>query len=411
MKICIAQTRSYKGQIEKNIKAHLRIIDWAIEGKADVVIFPELSITGYEPELAKDLAATVMDSRFDVFQQKSDEHELSICIGMPTPVGDGLAIGMFIFQPDKPPAVYAKQMLHEDELPFFVCGKHQVFVEVEEYKIGVGICYEALQREHFINAKRNGTDIYLASVAKPQRGIEKANAIFPELASTFATPILMSNSVGYCDNFLSVGQSAVWNAEGQIAGLLDSEHEGFLIFDTDSSEVASAQLRIVNGRLSDLQELYTIYRNGKAGLERQGIFQWTDKYPTRSIIQSDLEKGVLHVLKVGSEIIGAINISEEQEEEYQSVGWQFDSTKVMVIHRLVVDVKHQGKGYAQELMDFAESFASEKGYTSIRLDAYSQNNRVLEFYAKRSYSICGQVWFPYRELPFCCLEKEVTPPR
>ena len=50
-------------------------------------------------------------------------------------------------------------------------------------------------------------------------------------------PILMSNCVGFCDNFESVGQSAIWNHQGIVIGKLDSIHEGILIFDTDTQEV------------------------------------------------------------------------------------------------------------------------------------------------------------------------------
>jgi predicted amidohydrolase len=41
MKICIAQTQSEKGNIQKNIKNHLRFIERAVKYKADLIIFPE----------------------------------------------------------------------------------------------------------------------------------------------------------------------------------------------------------------------------------------------------------------------------------------------------------------------------------------------------------------------------------
>lgn len=167
---------------------------------------------------------------------------------------------------------------------------------------------------------------------------------------------------------------------------------------------------IVQGQLSDLGELFQIYLNGKRELAQNGIYQWTDNYPTVSIIALDIRKRVLYVLKSNNEIIGAINISEEQEPEYELVQWAFDHSKALVIHRLLIDPKHQRKGYAQKLMDFAESFAKENNYTSIRLDAYSQNKRVIEFYQKRNYVVRGNVNFPEREYPFHCMEKEVTTP-
>jgi ribosomal protein S18 acetylase RimI-like enzyme len=89
------------------------------------------------------------------------------------------------------------------------------------------------------------------------------------------------------------------------------------------------------------------------------------------------------------------------------VKWNFDNSKVLVIHRLVIDPKYQRKGYAQKLMDFAERFATENNYSSIRLDAYSQNKRVIDFYKKRNYFIRGVVNFQDRDYSFHCMEKEI----
>ena len=56
MKIALVQARPVKGDIEANIAAHKRLIGLAVLNGADMIIFPELSITGYEPELANELA-------------------------------------------------------------------------------------------------------------------------------------------------------------------------------------------------------------------------------------------------------------------------------------------------------------------------------------------------------------------
>ena len=58
-------------------------------------------------------------------------------------------------------------------------------------------------------------------------------------------------------------------------------------------------------------------------------------------------------------------------------------------------------------MDFAEKSANENNYSSIRLDAYSQNKRVIDFYKKRKYFTRGNVNFPEREYPFHCMEKKI----
>ncbi len=234
MKICIAQTKSLKGKVQENIQNHLRIIDRAIESNSDLIIFPELSITNYEPDLAKELVTDIENSIFNPFQELSDKNEITIGIGMPTNSTHGINISMLIFQSKKRRVIYSKQLLHSDELPYFVCGNNQIFLKIKGKNIAIGICYETLQREHVLKTIQKGADIYIASVAKPKGGIEKAYKHFPKIANEFNTPILMSNCVGYCDNFMSIGQSAVWNKNGELIEQLDSKKQGILIYDTES---------------------------------------------------------------------------------------------------------------------------------------------------------------------------------
>jgi predicted amidohydrolase len=52
----------------------------------------------------------------------------------------------------------------------------------------------------------------------------------------------MANSVGFCDNFLSVGQSSVWNKKGELVGQLDDKSEGVLVFDTETEEIEKCTL-------------------------------------------------------------------------------------------------------------------------------------------------------------------------
>ncbi|MEM5567121.1 GNAT family N-acetyltransferase [Psychroserpens sp. AS72] len=407
MKICIAQTKSEKGKVQRNIQNHLRIIELGIKSNADLIIFPELSITNYEPDLAKKFSTDIENNIFNPFQTLSNNNNIIIGIGIPTNATNGINISMLIFQPNKKKVVYSKQILHSDELPYFVCGNDQIILNIKGNKIAIGICYETLQREHFLNSKQKGADIYIACVAKPKGGIEKAYKHFPKIAKEFNTPILMSNCVGYCDNFISVGQSAVWNGNGELIEQLDSKNQGVLIYDTETELAKIDQPKIEIGQLHDLEKLYQIYLNGKIDLENNGIHQWSDNYPTISIIENDIRNGVLYTLKSNEKIIGAINISEEQETEYKLIKWRFENSKVLVIHRLVIDPKYQRKGYAQKLMDFAENFAKENNYSSIRLDAYSQNKRVLDFYKNRNYFKRGDVNFPDREYSFHCMEKEI----
>ncbi|HVY75331.1 MAG TPA: carbon-nitrogen hydrolase family protein [Puia sp.] len=232
MKIALGQIRPHRGDIEANIIRHLAFIETAICSEADAIFFPELSLTSYEPELADQLAMSREDERLNVFQSLSDKSRLVIGLGLPTRSADGIQISMLVFQPDMHPKIYSKQQLHADELPYFKTGNEQLILDLCGRRIAPAICYESLQPEHARRAMKLGGNLYLASVAKSESGIDKAFIHYPDTARKHGIPVLMVNSVGYCDNFESIGCSSAWNSLGQSVGRLDDHNEGMLVYDT-----------------------------------------------------------------------------------------------------------------------------------------------------------------------------------
>jgi predicted amidohydrolase len=240
MKIAVAQTKSIKGAVEKNIDYHEQFIKLAVANKVDLIVFPELSLTGYEPELAQELASHQDDKQFDTFQDISDKQNIIICVGMPTHNYNqtGILISLIIFQPREKRLTYSKQQLHSDEFPYFTQGDYQVILPVDNHKVAFGICYESLQPEHSENAHKAGADIYIASVAKSANGITKAFKHYPTIAEKLSIPVLMSNCLGFCHDFMSVGNSAVWNNKGLQLSKLSDTDEGIIVFDTITDKVS-----------------------------------------------------------------------------------------------------------------------------------------------------------------------------
>ncbi len=237
MRFGVAQIKSKAGDIEGNIRRHKAMISVAAEIKSDALIFPELSITNYEPSLAKGLATDPTDARFDDFQKLSDINDLMIGVGMPIKASTGILIGMLIFRPNLPRSLYSKRYLHADEIPFFASGQSEIILDVKGERIAPSICYESLLPEHSNTASKNKITIYAASVAKPSEGIEKAMKHYPEIAKNHSMNVLMSNAVGHCDNFQSVGKSAVWNSDGSLLAQLNATDEGVLVLDTKTGNV------------------------------------------------------------------------------------------------------------------------------------------------------------------------------
>ena len=211
MKIAVAQSKPIRGNIISNIENHQPLIRLAVAHGAGMIIFPELSITGYEPELAKELATDINDTRLDDFQKISDRGEITIGIGMPLKSETGTLISMIIFQPHLPRQVYAKQHLHQDEEPYFVNGQEQLYLVKENIKIAPAICYEISVPEHSAHAHASGAGIYIASAAKSAEGVEKATKTLSDIAKQYSMTVLLSNCIGHCDNFEGGGQTSAWN--------------------------------------------------------------------------------------------------------------------------------------------------------------------------------------------------------
>jgi predicted amidohydrolase len=237
LKICVAQAKPAKGDVQSNIDGHKRLIDLAASAGADTIVFPELSITGYEPELSNDLATDQEDDRLDVFQRVADEKQVSIGVGLPTKNGGGVCISTVIFQPRGSRRTYSKRYLHPDEEKFFVAGQRFDGWISSRANVALAICYELSIPEHSESAHKSGAEIYVASVAKTKEGVERAVKSLSEIASRYSMPALMSNCVGLCGGAECAGRSSVWDSRGALVAQLNGSDEGIIIFDTETKEV------------------------------------------------------------------------------------------------------------------------------------------------------------------------------
>jgi predicted amidohydrolase len=236
MKLCATQTRPIKGDFPGNIKRHIALIELA--RGADVILFPELSLTGYEPTLAKELAIEPDDSRLDDFQAISDSSAVTLGVGAPTKSTSGTRITMLLFQPHKPRLTYSKRYLHPDEEPFFIAGRQIITLKVDRAVIAPAICYELSVPEHSENAGRRGASVYMASVAKTAKGLDAALPTLAGIARRYSMTVLMANSVGECDGCECAGKTSIWNSKALLVGQLNDRDEGFLTIDTDTEQVA-----------------------------------------------------------------------------------------------------------------------------------------------------------------------------
>ncbi|MCF5704390.1 carbon-nitrogen hydrolase family protein [Pseudomonas syringae] len=238
MKLIAAQILPVPGEYEKNITRHIDVIHQAAIQGADLVLFPELSLTGYEPRLAEVLAVHPSDSRFDEFQRLSDLYGMSIAVGAPTKGTKGTEISMITFQPGLDRTSYSKQHLHFDELPFFTPGSEKLVLSQANFVLAPAICYESLQPSHAAQAAESGAQVYLASVAKSERGVASANSHYPMIAKKHSMTVMMANCIGAADDFVAAGCSAIWNSHGELVCSANAFQEALVAYDVQTGEAS-----------------------------------------------------------------------------------------------------------------------------------------------------------------------------
>ncbi|MDX1761644.1 MAG: GNAT family N-acetyltransferase [Christiangramia sp.] len=162
---------------------------------------------------------------------------------------------------------------------------------------------------------------------------------------------------------------------------------------------------IRKAKITELKEIKSLTEACAKAMTSKCIYQWNEHYPSTEKLKNDILLGELFILEENKRILGIIVITETMDEEYIPIKWISKTDDNLYIHRLATHPEVWGKGYAQKLMDFAESKAQNGNYESIRLDTFSQNPRNQKFYETRGYQRLGNIYFPEQsEHPFYCYE-------
>lgn len=158
-------------------------------------------------------------------------------------------------------------------------------------------------------------------------------------------------------------------------------------------------------KILEIPDILNITQACAKSMIDQGIYQWNEYYPSKEAFEKDVARKELYVLEENDEIIGTIVVSTIMDGEYYPINWLTPNRNNVYIHRLAVHPKKQRKGYAQDLMNFAEDYARKGGFISVRLDTFSKNSRNNKFYQARGYQRLGDIYFPKQsEFPFHCYE-------
>jgi ribosomal protein S18 acetylase RimI-like enzyme len=164
---------------------------------------------------------------------------------------------------------------------------------------------------------------------------------------------------------------------------------------------------IRKGTMDDLNKIVEMYIIARRDLQENDIHQWDYNDPSIQVLLKDIKAGNLYVAVKDNNILGSIVLDEEKEPEHKDIDWAVEDGRALYLHRLVVHLDFQGEGTGKALMEFADQYAKENGYTSIRLDAYEENEVARGLYENFGYEEMGKVYFPRRDVPFFSYEKVI----
>lgn len=225
LNICLAQTPVVKGDIDKNVELHLSAIEQAARSHADVIVFPELSLTGYELELAKELALEQDNSEFKALSSAAMKHQVVIIAGCPLKQQgtDKPGIGAAVCFPDGQITFYLKQYLHQGEEVYCSAGGDDFVLELKGRKLGIAICADFTHEEHVARLVDKGIDAYVVSALISESGFDADEKILVEMATNYARPVLLSNHISVTGGWISAGKSSHWDKSGRLVKSADTK--------------------------------------------------------------------------------------------------------------------------------------------------------------------------------------------
>lgn len=228
MKVALAQFSPHLGDIGKNLEIHLQTIEKARRHKARLVVFPELSLSGYTlmdlvPEAALEPAR---DPAFKKLAAAS--RAIDIALGFVEEGGRGLFYNSAAYlSAGRIIHIHRKAFLPTggmfEEGKFFACGKSFRTFASPFGKTGLMICRDFLNSGSSYALFSGGADVIIVISAAPGRGFAEGDAfassrmweLMAEAVSFFSTAfVVYCNRVGFEDGKAFAGGSFIFGPSG-----------------------------------------------------------------------------------------------------------------------------------------------------------------------------------------------------
>jgi len=265
LKIAMAQLNFYVGDIVGNTK---KIIESAKNARfhlgADAIVFPELAVTGYPPEdlLLRPRFLDLADNA--IHDIKRSVPGISIIVGYPKEVSDGLYNAVAVLRDDEIVAEYYKQKIPNysvfDEKRYFLDGKDSCIVDIDGVPVGLTICEDIWFPDPMEKTVDAGAKLIININASPFHMDKSKDRldVLKKRVSKSPVPVMYVNLVGGQDELVFDGESLVIDAKGNLATRAPAFEEGVYIAEfkiDDNKTVTPVKSRISKSR-SDLETVY-----------------------------------------------------------------------------------------------------------------------------------------------------------
>jgi len=257
--ISVAQTCPRRGDVGANLDEHLQLTDLAASEGAQVLVFPELSLTGYEINLADELTFSEQDVRLTPLLDAAASHSITLVVGAPLRVGAHLHIAAFILSPDRTSTFYTKHHLGAfgesarcdgivppAEATVFHPGEHNPLIRLGSHAAAVAICADIGRPTHPQQAAEKGAKSYLASMFVIPSEFELDAAKMSGYARQHSMVVALANYGGATGGLRTAGRSSIWSEEGELLAQLPRSGAGVAVV-TETSEGWRAKAIMLGG--------------------------------------------------------------------------------------------------------------------------------------------------------------------
>jgi NAD+ synthase (glutamine-hydrolysing) len=254
VRIVLAQLNVVVGDLDGNVQRILSALGDATRASADLVVFPELAVTGYPPEDLLLRPGFVRAAREAVDEVARACESLTALVGAPAFDRD-LANAAFVCADGAVQGVYRKHFLPNygvfDEHRYFARGRGLLLLEMGDVLVGPTICEDVWQ------PGPPATDLALAGAtllvnlsASPFHvgKAEDREEMLVTRARDNASYVAFCNLVGGQDELVFDGHSVVLDDEGEVIARAPGFEEALLVVDVDPTEAIGRRLRDVRRR-------------------------------------------------------------------------------------------------------------------------------------------------------------------